>query len=84
MPYKILATKQFAEDFKKLKDKKVQETIKSKMEEVSQDPIRYKRLHYNLKGSFRVRIGPFRILYSVDESKKELYLEKIVFGHRYR
>jgi len=84
MSYKILATRQFSIDFKKLKDRKTQQTIKNKFEEVSQDPTRYKRLHYDLKGSFRLRVGPFRILYSIDESKQEIYLEKIVFGHQYK
>ena len=83
MTYKILPTKQFAKDFKKLKDRKLQDSIKNKISEVGKDPLRYKRLHYDLKGSFRVRIGPFRIVYSVNESEKELYLEKIVFDHRY-
>ena len=84
MSYKILPTKQFSTDFEKLKYKKTQETIKKKIVEVSKDPTRYKRLHYELKGSFRIRIGAYRIIYSVDESKKELYLEKVVFDHKYR
>lgn len=36
------------------------------------NPTRYRRLHYDLKGN------------SIDESKKEMYLEKIILGHRYR
>lgn len=84
MSYNILPTKQFSLDFKKLKDKKTQETIKKKIEGVSEDPTRYKRLHYELKGSFRIRIGSYRIIYSIDESKKEMYLEKLVFDHKYR
>jgi mRNA-degrading endonuclease RelE of RelBE toxin-antitoxin system len=84
MSYKILPTKQFSIDFRKLRDKKTQETIKKKIEEVSKNPLRYKRLHYELKGSFRIRIGPYRIIYSADESKKEMYLEKIIFDHKYR
>jgi len=84
MSYKILPTKQFSIDFEKLRNKKTKETIKKKIEEVSQDPSRYKRLHYELKGSFRIRIGSYRIIYSIDKSKKEMYLEKIVFNHKYR
>ena len=84
MSYNILPTKQFSVDFNKLKDKKTQETIKKKIKNVSEDPMRYKRLHYELKDSFRIRIGPYRIIYSIDESKKEMYLEKIVFDHKYR
>jgi len=83
MSYKILPTKQFSVDFNKLKAKKTQDKIKAKIEDVSEDPTRYKRLHYELKGSFRLRIGSYRIIYSIDESKKELYLEKIVHDHKY-
>jgi mRNA-degrading endonuclease RelE of RelBE toxin-antitoxin system len=84
MNYKILPTKQFSIDFEKLRNKKTKETIKKKIWEVSQDPSRYKRLHYELKGSFRIRIGSYRIIYSIDKSKKEMYLEKIIFDHKYR
>lgn len=84
MSYKILPTKEFEKDFDKLGDKKLQRIIKNKIEEVSEDPTRYKRLHYDLKGSFRIRIGSLRILYSIDENRKELYLEKIIFGHKYK
>jgi mRNA-degrading endonuclease RelE of RelBE toxin-antitoxin system len=83
MSYNILPTKQFSIDFEKLKDKKTKEAIKKKIEEVSEDPTRYKRLHYVLKGSFRIRVGSYRIIYSIDESKNELYLEKLVFDHKY-
>ena len=84
MSYSILPTKQFSKDFKKIKDKKFEIGIKNKIDEISQHPRRYKRLQYELKGSFRIRIGPFRILYSIDEKKKEMYLEKIIFDHEYR
>ena len=47
MSYKILPTKQFFKDFKKIKDRKFRDAIKKKIEEVSQNPTRYKRLHYN-------------------------------------
>lgn len=83
MPYKILPTQQFTKDFNKLKDRRIQDAIKKKIEKVAEDPTRYKRLHYDLKGSFRIRLGPFRIIYSVDEQKQEIYLEKMVFDHRY-
>ena len=70
MSYNILPTKQYSIDFKKLRDKKTKGKIKKKIEEVSEDPTRYKRLHYELKGSFRIRIGSYRIIYSIDESKR--------------
>ena len=82
MPYKILPTKEFSKDFRRL-DKVNQERIKKKIEEVSYNPERYKHLHYDLKGSCRLWIGKLRIVYSYNEQLQELYLEKIVFGHDY-
>ena len=82
MPYNILPTKEFSKDFKKL-DSFMQDRIKSKIEEVAENPERYKFLHYDLKGSCRLWIGKLRIIFSYNENLKELYLEKIVFGHNY-
>ena len=82
MTYRILPTKEFSKDFRKL-DKNFQDMIKNKMEEVSKNPERYKHLHSDLKGSCRVRISKLRVIYSYDFAKKELYLEKIIFGHKY-
>ena len=82
MPYKIFPSKEFSKDFNKL-DKEFQLRIKKKVEEVAEDPVRYKHMHYDLKGSCRLWIGKLRIVYSYDINKKELYPEKIVFGHRY-
>ncbi len=82
MSYKILPTKEFYKDFNKL-DKQFQNRIKKKVDEVAEDPTRYKHLHYGLKDSCRLWIGKHRIIYSYDINKKELYLEKIVFGHKY-
>lgn len=82
MSYKIFLTKEFFKDFQKL-DKQFQEHVKSKIEEVKECPERYKHLHYSLKGSCRLWIGKLRIIFSYDENKQELYLEKIVFSHKY-
>ena len=82
MSYKILPTKEFSKDFEKI-DSNFQQRIKIKIEKVSENPERYKYLHYDLKGSCRVRIGKLRIIFSYNVSKKELYLEKIIFGHKY-
>ena len=82
MSYKILPTIEFSKDFKKL-DNQLQKRIKRKIEEVAEDPTHYKYLHYDLKGSCRLWIGKLRIIFSYDIGKQELYLEKIVFGHKY-
>ncbi len=82
MGYKILPTKEFFKDFKRL-DGQFQDRIKKKVEEVAEDPTRFKHLHYDLQGSSRLWIGKLRIIFSYDISKQELYLEKIVYGHKY-
>ena len=50
MSYKILPTKEFSKDFKKL-DPQSKNKVKKKLEEVSKDPTRYKHLHYDLAES---------------------------------
>lgn len=82
MDYKILPTKEFSKDFEKV-DPSISDRIKHKIEEAAEDPTRYKQLHYELSGSCRLWIGKLRIIFSYDIEKKELYLEKIVFGHKY-
>lgn len=82
MPYKILPSREFERDFKKL-DKLFQERIKKKINEVAENPERYKHLHYDFKGSCRLWIGKLRIIFSYDVQKQELYLENIVFKHNY-
>ncbi|MAE43175.1 addiction module toxin RelE [Candidatus Woesearchaeota archaeon] len=83
MAYKILPTKEFSKDFKKV-DSQLQKRIKIKIGEIAENPSRHKHLHYDLKESCRIRIGKLRVIFSYNSNKKELYLEKIVFGHRYR
>ena len=82
MSYKILPTKEFEEDFRKL-DKNFQDRIKKKFEEVAEHPERYKHLHFDLKKFCRIRIGKLRIVFRYDVQKQELYLEKIILGHHY-
>ena len=55
MHYKILPTKEFSKDFKKL-DAQIKSRIKEKIEELAKNPTRYKHLHYDLAGSCRVRV----------------------------
>jgi mRNA-degrading endonuclease RelE of RelBE toxin-antitoxin system len=83
MPYKILPTKEFSKDFAKL-GHQLQKRVKAKIEEAADDPTRCRHLHYDLAGSCRLWIGKLRIIFSYDETKEELYPEKIVTGHRYR
>ncbi|PIN74947.1 addiction module toxin RelE [Candidatus Woesearchaeota archaeon CG10_big_fil_rev_8_21_14_0_10_37_12] len=82
MTYNICPTKEFEKDFRKL-DNSLQKRIKFKIEEVGENPERYKHLHYDLKESSRIRIGKLRVIFSYNKMRNELYPEKIVFGHEY-
>src|SRR3989344_5283351 len=75
----LMSDKDFMDSYRKSKE----QIKKKKVGEVSEDPTRYKHLHYDLSGSCRLWIGKLRIIFSYDINKKELYLEKIVFGHKY-
>lgn len=82
MSYKIVPTKEFEKDFKKL-DKNIQTQIKDKFEKVAENPERFKHLRFDFKGSCRIWIGKLRVVFSYDIKRQELYLEQIVFGHKY-
>ncbi len=82
MTYKILPTKEFEKDFKKL-DNSIKPRIKLKIEEVAENPARYKHMHYSFAGSCRLKIGKLRIIFSYSIEKQELYLEKIILDHNY-
>ena len=83
MTYEILASRQFEKDFEKL-DLDFQGRIKKKFKEVTKDPERYKHMHPPLNEYCRIRIEKLRILFSYNVEKKILYLEKIVFRHKYK
>tara|TARA_Y100000310_G_C20529802_1_gene737831 strand:+ start:840 stop:1094 length:255 start_codon:yes stop_codon:yes gene_type:complete len=83
MTYNILPTKEFSKDFKRL-DSQNKKRVRTKIEDVAKEPTRYKHLHYDLKNSCRLRVGKLRVIFSYDQEKKEIYLEKIVFDHRYK
>lgn len=82
MTYRIVLTKEFIKDMKKL-DSSMVSRVRKKIDEVALNPERFKHLHYSLAGSCRVRVGKVRITYSYDISRKEIYLEQVIFGHRY-
>lgn len=82
MSYKILPTKEFANDTKNI-DSSILNRIKKKIEEVAENPKRYKHLNPSLNSYCKIRIGKLRIIFSYNVEKQELYPEKIILGHRY-
>ncbi|MBU3902564.1 MAG: type II toxin-antitoxin system RelE/ParE family toxin [Candidatus Thermoplasmatota archaeon] len=79
MNYRIKVTKQFEKDFTKLKQD-LKEGIIKKVDLLKENPYKFKRLHGRLRGKYSLRIGDYRIVYSINEDEKEVIL--YCFGHR--
>ncbi len=56
--------------FKKLmkKDKEQLQRINKKIEQIIEDPYRFKPMRFPLDGCRRVQVGPYVILYEIDEA----------------
>jgi YafQ family addiction module toxin component len=63
--------------FKKLakRNPSQMKAIMEKIDEILEDPHRFKPLHYPLVGMRRVHFGNFVLTYSVDEARKSVVLE---------
>lgn len=69
--YKILLTKEAVKFYKK-SDTKIKRRLNKCFEELKTNPFtgaNIKRLHGELEGLFRYRIGSLRVIYNVTESK---------------
>ena len=63
--------------FKKLskKNPSQMEHVAKKIEEILEDPHRFKPMHFPLAGMRRAHVGSFVILFSIDEQRKTIILE---------
>lgn len=69
MIYKLLYTKTAFDDIKKL-DSVVKKRIKKKLEEYSKNPHSFaKKLINSSIGTYRWRIGNFRVVFDIDQDK---------------
>ncbi|HLC37537.1 MAG TPA: type II toxin-antitoxin system RelE/ParE family toxin [Candidatus Nanoarchaeia archaeon] len=66
---RIVYTKTFSKDFKKVKDNKTREKILKIIIKLAKNPEIGKPLRYKLKGYRSVRIKPYRIIYRIEEDK---------------
>ena len=81
MTWKIVYKKSVQKDLKKiLKD--IKYIIKRAIEEkLMTDPLKFSLpLRRNLKGFMKLRVGDFRIIYTVEEEKVTVHVIKV--GHR--
>ena len=74
MTYAIQLESKLERNLRKLKnkDRKTYDRVISKIIELSQNPYSGKPLRSVLKGKWRVHIGPFILLYLIDEEHKTL------------
>jgi mRNA interferase RelE/StbE/toxin YoeB len=58
--------------FRKLakKDREQLVRIRNKIQQILEDPHHFKQLKYPLDGSRRVQIGPFVLVYEIDEESR--------------
>jgi mRNA interferase RelE/StbE len=80
--YKVLIDELvFSEDFKKIDRPNQKRIIKAIREKLSSNPKEHgKHLGSDLKGYWRLRVGPYRVIYQVLESEVMVYVIKI--GYR--
>jgi YafQ family addiction module toxin component len=62
--------------FKKLakKDKEPLRRVNAKIQEILEDPYRFKPMRFPLDGCRRVHVGSFVILYEIDEQKSTVII----------
>jgi len=77
---KIFYTREFKNDIKKLKDKKITSNLEKIIEKIRKNPEIGKPLRYELSGLRSIRFSSFRIIYKI-EGERVILLK---FGHRKR
>jgi len=79
--YKIELSRNAAKFYQKA-DNVTTKRLNLAFSKLSEDPFQnfnIKKLSRELEGSFRLRLGHMRIIYSVDDNKKAVYIEVIGF-----
>lgn len=77
--YRIKLTAQAKKELKNIK-KIYQEAIAAVFEEIAQNPLVGKPLTRELTGRFSLRVGVYRIIYTIN--KKDKIVSVITAGHR--
>ena len=76
-PYTILITNQARKDIERL-NPKLKKKLRNVLEEIiAQEPYQGKKLIGDLLGSYSIRLSlKDRVVYSIDESQKIVYIER--------
>lgn len=82
--FKLIFSEEFEKQFNKLGDKKLQRQVVKKILTLKSNPLQGKMLtaiEDKIVGKlYRIRIGDHRVVYGINQTKKEIYL--ITVGHR--
>lgn len=65
----IRFTAESRKSFEKLRDRKLQSRITQALQKLSKNPLSGKKLQGRLKGTYSLRVWPYRILYELDKDK---------------
>ncbi|MCS4542247.1 MAG: type II toxin-antitoxin system RelE/ParE family toxin [Euryarchaeota archaeon] len=74
----IIWTQKFEEDFKKIKDRSMQDKIEKQIRKIIENPRFGKPLRYSLYGEKSVYVKPYRLIFKVEGDKLTL----LRFEHR--
>ena len=82
MSYKILLTKDAEKEYSRLykQDKALFNRIRAAIHSIAEDPAQGRPLKFDLKGKWSYRVGPYRIIYSIEHRILTVYILDI--GHR--
>ena len=76
MKYAILLSRQAERYFKKLQEK-VKAQVRESLVGLEDQAYEGKRLHGDLKENYSIRVGKLRIIYTVSEKDKTIYIVTI-------
>jgi len=79
--YKVEATPSFRRMLKKL-SREAQHRTLEKLKELETKPHSFKRLHGPLAGRYSMRIGNYRVIYTIDDDKRRVVLHTVVHRRR--
>jgi mRNA interferase RelE/StbE len=71
--YRLIPTREFLKNLERL-DIQTNQRIISSIEDLSGNPFLGKPLRGELKGLYSLRIGKYRVIYSVDTKRQEIVL----------
>ncbi len=81
MSYRLETTRRFEKDFRKLA-RDLKRRIDQHVRTLEAQPYSGKRLRGEFEGSYSLRMGDYRIIYTVDEAEKRVVL--LTVAHRGR